>query len=91
MWNELTEQAGAARQLVLAVAVVAWLGASLGIAVMRKSILAGIGTFIAGGFLVAGMYQSDLIRTKTETDIVEDGAPVAGTTVVSMDAPVVVS
>ena len=68
--NGLAEQA---RLLILSVATVAWLGAVIAIAAVRRSILAAVGIFIVGGLLVAGMWQSDFIRDKSQTDINQTG------------------
>ena len=72
--NGLAEQA---RVLILSIATVVWLGAVIAVAAMRRSILAAAGIFIVGGLLVAGMWQSDFIRDKSQTDINKTGAPVS--------------
>lgn len=74
MFESLTGLANDAKLLILTVATVAWLAATLAIGVMRRSVLATAGIFIAGGFLVWGMWNSDWIRDKSGEDIT--GSPV---------------
>jgi hypothetical protein len=69
MFDSLLGLAAQARTLVIAVAVVVWLGATLAMAVKRQSILSAAGVFIAGAFLVWGMSNSDLLRDRAGTDI----------------------
>jgi hypothetical protein len=59
----------AARTTIIAASVVAWLALTLYTAISRKSILAGAGVFLAGLFLVWGMYNSDILRDKVGKDM----------------------
>ena len=73
MFKMLTGLATDARTFVLAVAMVVWLGATLAIAVTRRSILAAAGTFLAGALLVWAMWNADWIRDKGGEDVRNHG------------------
>jgi sugar phosphate permease len=76
MFEDLNNLGLDARQLVITLATVVWLAATLGIAVMRRSVLAAAGVFIAGAFLVWGMANSDFMRDRAGTDLQGLGANV---------------
>jgi hypothetical protein len=69
IFDTVTSLATAARTAILGLSVVAWLGLTLFTTVARKSILAGAGVFVAGAFMVWGMYNSDLLRDKAGNDL----------------------
>ena len=69
MFTMLTDLAGQARTFILAVAVVVWLGATLAVAVTRRSVLIAGATFLAGAFLVWGMSNADWLRDKAGKDL----------------------
>ena len=72
MFKLLTGLANEARAFLLAVGVVCWLGATLFVAVSRRSVLAAGAVFVAGAFLMWGMYNSDFLRDKAGEDVRND-------------------
>ena len=69
MFTMLIDLAAQARTFILAVGVVVWLGATLAVAVTRRSVLIASATFFAGAFLMWGMYNSDVLRDKAGIDL----------------------
>ena len=83
MFDTLTGLANEAKVFILAAATVLWLAATIAIGVIRRSVLATAGVFIAGGFLMWGMWNSDWIRDRSGEDIQGTWAPV----VIEIDSP----
>ena len=77
LFDTLNKLGDAAKVTLLGVATLAWLGATIATAVVRRSILVAGATFIAGGLLVAAMWNSDWIRDRSQHDITGTGAPAA--------------
>ena len=76
MFDTLQALAAQAELLVLSVAGVIWLGGTIAIGVMRRSILGASGWFIVGAFLMYGMWNSDYIQQRVGEDVQQTGAPV---------------
>jgi hypothetical protein len=77
MFDVFIGLANEAKVLVIAVAGVVWLVATLAIGILRRSFLSALGVFIAGGFLMWMMVNSDWVRDRGGEDIQEIGASVA--------------
>ena len=75
MFNVLTELANEAKLFIIAATGVVWLGATLAMGLLRRSFLTAAGIFIAGGFLMWGMVNSDWVRDRGGEDIQGTGAP----------------
>ena len=73
MIQELTEFFADIRLLVLAGAGVFLLAATIGVGLMRRSLLSAAGIFVFGTLLLWGMYNSDWMRDRWGDDF--QGAP----------------
>jgi hypothetical protein len=75
MFDVFIGLANEAKVLVIAVAGVVWLGATLALGILRRSFLAALGWFVAGAFLMWMMVNSDWVRDRGGDDIQQFGAP----------------
>lgn len=78
-FNSLGEQA---RTLVITLAGVVWLAATVFVGVRRQSLLAAAGWFIGGAFLMWGLVNSDWFRDRAGDDIQGNGAPAPAVVVI---------
>jgi hypothetical protein len=84
MFDWLNGLVADARVLIVAAAIVMWLGATLAVAARTRSVASTAFTFLAGAFLAWGVANADLIRDRAGQDV--QGLASTVTVIVPVDA-----